>query len=349
MKRFKKLIIIVVSLLLLAVAGYFGVNAYLKSLLEKTNTEEVEEITPEEVEVVENLGHEVVNFMLVGADNLDWGHREESYVTQRSDVFKIVSLDYTDKLIKLTSLDRDVVVWIPDKNDVGAYGHFNWAYSFGKSKYALHTINYNLDLDVSKYATFSFAGFVNVIDILDGIDIELSDGEVDVINKNPERTMDVVTGINHLDGNTALYYARIRHLDSDFNRMNRQNNVIKAVITKLKDSSFTELLSIANSCLPYITTNLSVDEIQSYLFDLVTFNLSDIKMHTYPTNGYEDVCVNKNDLGGYLVRSYSNQVIDLHKFIYEDDSYKPSQRVLDNETKTYETFGQFYDNSDLLP
>ena len=177
-KKKKTIIIILASILALLITMYAAISIYVDSVINKTNTEE---INPEEIivnpsdDIQEDVitKHDVVNFMLVGADNLD-ANRESSYVEQRSDVFKIVSLDYTDKVVKLTSLDRDIVVWIPDKNETGEFGRFNWAYSFGGAKYALNCINYNLDLDVKKYVSFSFAGFVRVIDTIDGVKLRLT-------------------------------------------------------------------------------------------------------------------------------------------------------------------------------
>lgn len=352
----KKLIIIVISLLLLLGIGYLGINIYMDSLINKTSKEEEVVSQDEIIEVVEDetpKAHDVVNIMLVGADNLDWANREASWVEQRSDVLKLVSLDYTDKTIKLTSLDRDIVVWIPDRNEVGDFGRFNWAYSFGGAKFALNCINYNLDLDVSKYVSFSFAGFINVIDAIDGIDIDLTKEEVSYINNSKlsdeKMTVTVYEGTNHLYGKDALRYARIRHLDSDFVRMDRQNVVIKAVISKLKTSSFTELMEVINKCLPYITTNLTNSEIKTMLWDVLSFDLNNIQTQTFPINGTEDVAWNHSELGGYILRSYSNQVIELHKYIYGTDTYEPTQRIYDNEKKIYETYGQFYENSELIP
>ena len=343
MKKKKKIIAILVVLVALIIAIYAAVNIYVDSLISKTNTEEIEDI-----EVIEDetpTKHDVVNFMLVGADNLD-ADRYNSYTEERSDVFKIVSLDYTERTIKLTSLDRDIVVYIPDKNE---FGRFNWAYSFGGGKYALNTINYNLDLDVEKYVAFSFAGFINVIDKVGGIELNLTQEVANILNGDTNRSKYYQEGMNELDGRAALTYARIRHLDSDFKRMDRQNDVITAVINKLKTQPFTNLLDIVNECLPYITTNLETNEIKSYLTDLLSFNLNSIKKHTYPTNREKDVCINLTDLGGYLIYSYVDECIALHKFIYGTEDYKPTQRIYDNEKLTYKTFGQYYEGSELLP
>lgn len=353
----KKLLIVLIIILIICGLSYLGINLYMDSLIHKT-TSEIDPVKKEDVEetiIVDetNKAHKVVNFMLVGADNLDWGNREASYKEQRSDVFKIISLDYTDKTIKLTSLDRDVVVFIPDKNIDGEYGHFNWAYSFGGAKYAINTINYNLDLDVSKYVSFSFAGFIEVIDAIGGVDIELTQKEADAFNggerSNATMKITAVEGLNHLDGYDALAYSRQRYVDSDFNRMNRQNEVIKAVVEKLKNCSVSELFDVAYKCLPYITTNLSDNEIKSCIMDIVSFDLNNIKTNIYPKDGPNDICLNKTSLGGYIVRSYSNQVIELHKYIYGTDTYVPTEKIYENEKRTYELFGEFYEDSKLLP
>ena len=351
MKRKQKVwLIIILSILVLIGVSYLGISMYIDSMISKTIVEEVE---PEDINIVEDItpkAHEVVNFMLVGADNLDRVNgRENSYAEERSDVFKIISLDYTDKKIKIISLDRDVVVWIPDKGSNGEFGRFNWAYSFGQAKYALGAINYNLDLDIAKYITFSFAGFRDVIDIIGGVDIELTTAEANELNKSTNATMYAQEGSNHLDGLTALNYARIRKIDSDFVRMDRQNVVINAVINKFKNCSLNELLDVINKCLPYITTNLTGKEIKDYMLAIMSFDLNDLDQQTYPIGEEYDVCWNKEGIGGYLVRSYSNQVKEIHKFIYGTDDYVPSQRILDIEKKTYETYGDFYEGSELLP
>lgn len=343
----KKILIIALSIIGFIGIMYLCISIFVDNMLGKTNTDVIDE---DEIEIVEDLtpqANEVVNFMLVGTDNLDFSvGRENSYVEERSDVFKLISLDYTDKQIKITSLDRDVVVWIPDKNE---FGRFNWAYSFGGGKYAMNCINYNLDLDVSKYVSFSFKGFRDVIDAIGGIDVRLTKEEADVINGDPESGRHCVEGDNHLDGASALSYARIRSIDSDFERMNRQNYIITSVLKKFKDSSFDELFDVVNVCLPHVTTNLSNSEIKKYLFDLLSFNLTDIKEQTYPLKREDDVCANKDSMGGYILRSYSGQVISLHKFIYGTDDYEPTKRIYDLEKKTYDTYGEFYEGSGLIP
>ena len=357
MKKKKKILIIILIVITIIISAFFVVNYYVDSLLNNINEEEKIDENELEINVNDNndeeieIPHDVLNIMIIGADNLDEEDRYSSYVEERSDVLKLLSLDYTDKEIKLTSIDRDVVIYLP--GTTREYGRFNWAYSFGGSKLALQTINYNLDLDVKDYVTFSFAGFIKVIDILGGVDIEITKKEADAFNdlvdSNAIMRIHAVEGVNHLDGYDALEYVRLRRIDSDFNRMERQNKLIKAVVTKLKDSSVTDLLNIVSKCLPYINTNLTSDEIKGLLVDFVQFDLGNINTYSYPKNGSEDVCINKDSMGGYIVRDYSQQVIDLHEFIYEIDDYKPSDVVMNVEKNIYSKYGDFYEDSPMIP
>ena len=345
----KKIIIIILIIVIFILLCFLSIRLISNLFLNKINEEDIneEDISETIVEDDTKEAHEVLNIMLIGADNS--GRNYNSYNEQNSDMFKIVSLDYTDSKIKITSLNKDVVVWMPDTNE---FGHMNWPYAKGGPAYALNTINYNLDLDVSKYVTFSFAGFIDVIDELGGIDIELSEKEAQAMN-NPaygnKVSINAKKGSNHMQGNDALTYARINYLDSDFVRMDRQNKVIKAVIDKLKTSSFDDLISVINTCLPYITTNLTSSEIRQFIQDVLKFDLGNIQTKTYPINDTKDVAIAKNSISGYVLRSYSNQVIELHKFIYGTNEYEPTQKIYDNETKTYNEISEFYENGNLLP
>ena len=249
---------------------------------------------------------------------------------------KIVSLDFDNKKLKITSVERDVVVWIP--GDHQKYGHFNWAYWFGGATLAVQTLNYNLDLDITQYVTFSFNAVEKLVDLIGGVEIELTAKEVGALRGQTQNS--VRTGKNTLNGYDAMMYCRQRYIDSDFVRMDRQNNVINAIIAKLKHKNILELMDIVNDMLPYITTNLTNSEIKDYLISLLSFDLANIETYKEPSGEYDDI-MRCPGLGGYLVRSYSGMVRHLHANIYGDDEYKPSQTVLDNEKKIYKTYGEF--------
>ena len=326
----KKLIILLMIIILLIVGIFIGLNIYIDSIISRV--EEGEVINTDEAEIAKEVlerveAKDIENIALFGVDNSGGEYNEE-----RSDAMKIISLNKTDKTIAITSVERDVVVYIP--GEYQNYGHFNWAYWFGGPKLAVQTLNYNLDLDITKYVTFSFGAVEDLVDLLGGIDVELTGSEAATVG------IGSYAGTYTLNGKQALSYSRIRKLDSDFTRMERQNYVIQAVMNKLKNQDILTIMNIVNEMLPNINTNLTVNEIKDYITSLLTYDLGNIEQYKEPSGEYNDI-QNCPGLGGYIVRSYSGMVENLHKNIYKVDSYEVSKRVKDNEERIYSTYGEF--------
>ncbi len=326
----KKLIILLSIIILLIVSIFIGLNIYVDSIISRV--EEGETIHTEDAEIAQEVLEreevkDIENIALFGVDNSGAKYNEE-----RSDAMKIISLNKTDKTIAITSVERDVVVYIP--GDYQKYGHFNWAYWFGGPKLAVQTLNYNLDLDITKYVTFTFGAVEDLVDLLGGIDVELTGNEAATVG------IGSYAGTYTLNGKQALSYSRIRKLDSDFTRMERQNYVIQAVMNKLKNQDILTIMNIVNEMLPSINTNLTVNEIKDYITSLLSYDLGNIEQYKEPSGEYNDIETCPG-LGGYIVRSYSGMVENLHKNIYKVDSYEVSQRVKDNEERIYSTYGEF--------
>ena len=326
----KKLIILLSIIILLIVSIFIGLNIYVDSIISRV--EEGETIHTEDAEIAQEVLEreevkDIENIALFGVDNSGAKYNEE-----RSDAMKIISLNKTDKTIAITSVERDVVVYIP--GDYQKYGHFNWAYWFGGPKLAEHTLNYNLDLDITKYVTFTFGAVEDLVNLLGGIDVELTGNEAATVG------IGSYAGTYTLNGKQALSYSRIRKLDSDFTRMERQNYVIQAVMNKLKNQDILTIMNIVNEMLPSINTNLTVNEIKDYITSLLSYDLGNIEQYKEPSGEYNDIQTCPG-LGGYIVRSYSGMVENLHKNIYKVDSYEVSQRVKDNEERIYSTYGEF--------
>ena len=313
----KKLIILLSIIILLIVSIFIGLNIYVDSIISRV--EEGETIHTEDAEIAQEVLEreevkDIENIALFGVDNSGAKYNEE-----RSDAMKIISLNKTDKTIAITSVERDVVVYIP--GDYQKYGHFNWAYWFGGPKLAVQTLNYNLDLDITKYVTFTFGAVEDLVDLLGGIDVELTGNEAATVG------IGSYAGTYTLNGKQALSYSRIRKLDSDFTRMERQNYVIQAVMNKLKNQDILTIMNIVN-------------EIKDYITSLLSYDLGNIEQYKEPSGEYDDIQTCPG-LGGYIVRSYSGMVENLHKNIYKVDSYEVSQRVKDNEERIYSTYGEF--------
>ena len=337
MKKLVKIFIIIALILV----GLFGATSlYIDRLLKNIETTTV--ISSDEAYIADEFTSQtrlspVVNIALFGADH-DGAADDNTTAEDRSDAIKVVSLNYATRKIKITSLERDLVVWLPG---IEGYDHLNHDYWRGGGNLAIQTINYNFDLDITHYVTFSYDALEKMVDAVDGVDIELTAAEANFLNADNTTTTKhtVYEGKNHLDGYDAMQYCRIRSIDSDYGRMERQNNVIKAVIKKCKSPLyFIKLGDICDAVLPYVTTNMTTSEIKKYLMSAIYMDISHIETYQIPSGGYQDTA--SSYIGGYLLRSYTDMLYELHRNIYgENTNYSMSETTIENEKRTYATFG----------
>ncbi|MEA5017704.1 MAG: LCP family protein [Erysipelotrichaceae bacterium] len=326
MKKYRKLKVVFIILAIIASTA-LALNTYLNSILDQVDRQPIIDVDDANIadEIIEkNKEVNIINIALFGADN-DGNKSAEL----RSDAIKIISIDMTNKTIKMSSLERDLVVWIPKSTP--AYGHLNWAYWFGKGELAVKTINYNFDMDITKYAAVSFDSVIKIVDLVGGVEIKLTRSEMNVLK------LTGAVGVHKLDGKLALAYSRIRKIDDDYHRMQRQQKVIDAVIAKVADLPYDKLLGFITNAMQYITTNITNAEIKDLAFKLINFDL-DIETYQVPVGGYKDTCTCPR-LGGYLVTDFVAMSQGLHDFIYGEGFYKPSKNLIDNATAIYEKYG----------
>lgn len=325
MKKLKKLLFRIFIILL---AFVVALSIYLDTILnkmdrEKTNKNELN-IT-EQFKKTHNNRH-VKNIALFGVDND--GNDTTSLDEARSDAIKIISLDYDERKIKISSIERDLVVYIPGEHQ--DYGHLNWAYAFGGAKLALQTLNYNFDLDLENYVTISFGSLEYLVDRIGGVDIYLTNAEIN--QTSAPLNINGPEGVYTLNGAQALSYSRIRKIDSDFARMDRQNAVITAAIAKMKTMNPADIINIISDMMPYINTNLSNNQIKTLLAEIIIFDTNNIETYKEPAGELFDL-YDAAGIGGNYVSSYVDMVKDLHKNIYDIDDYDPSQTIKDTETE----------------
>lgn len=218
-----------------------------------------EDIDWGEAEVIETSSN-VVNIMLIGQDARPGQGRS------RSDSMILVTINKSAKTITLTSFLRDMYVKIPGYAD----NKMNAAYAFGGMKLLNDTLEQNFGVKVDGNVEVDFSNFAKVIDLLGGVDMELRYDEAAYINQGTGRK-DLGSGMQHLDGEQALFYSRIRHLDkdADFSRTNRQRKVINALIEKFRNTDVLTLMGLLKDLLPMITTDMKNSEIVDYATDLL--------------------------------------------------------------------------------
>lgn len=311
MKRF-----LLVLSFLAAIAAGIGVARVqyeLDSALNKIDRESAINLS----EVVENeknltADDKIVNILLIGADK-----RESWSEAGRSDTVMIATLDMKHKQLKLTSLMRDMWVEIPEH---GTH-KFNAAYSYGGVSLLYRTIAANFGLKLDGYAVVDFKAFQEVIDAMGGVEIELSQAEYDYLVKAYKRHPEVKDGLqpgkNTMSGAQALAYSRIRQVGrSDFRRTERQRTVIQSMFTDVKGMSMGEIKDLANKMLPNIVTDLSNEQIYSYMFSVLMMGTTKIHQFRIPTDeAHTPEQIGKEKV---LVIDLDANVAALNQFIFEE-------------------------------
>lgn len=285
-------------LLVLFVAASWVSNHFLNKINHEEETpavvpaaEAVDEITEadaqSEAPVVESSDVEwaevelqkegLINILLVGQDS-------RVGVRERSDSMILCSINPESGEISLISFMRDLYVQMPEGYQDN---RMNAAYAFGGFPYLYEVLEKNFGITCDGGFEVNFDGFTSVVDIMGGVDVELTSAEANYMGNG------LSAGMNHLDGELALKYSRIRYLDSDFYRTGRQRNVLLALFDKIKGSDMATLLDLANTLLPLMTTDMTNTQMVSLIMKLAPV-LTDAKINSYriPTNdGYYNATI----------------------------------------------------------
>lgn len=199
----------------------------------------------------------VTNILLLGVET-----ENKNNYSGRADTMLIVSIDKSQKSIKLISLLRDTYVTVPNHTD--RY-KLNAAYTMGGFNLLRDTIEANFRLHIDQFIAVNFNAFAKLVDALDGIDVTMTAKEAKACKLNP------AAGTYHLNGEKALFFSRIRKIDDDFGRTTRQRIVIQAIMTKAKTMNKAELLSFMNSALEVVYTNMKRTDFLSYVLSAGTY------------------------------------------------------------------------------
>ena len=227
-----------------------------------------EDVTlPEEpVEVIEKKD-EVVNILLIGQD------RRPGQGRQRSDAMILCTINKDQKTLTMTSFLRDTYVMLPEYNGQKYGGNrLNVPYAVGGMEMLDQCLLDNFGVVVDHNIEVDFSGFEKIVNALGGVDIELTATEAAWIGG-------VGSGMNRLNGEKALEYSRIRKLDSDFGRANRQRKVLMAMMERARNLSLNELRELTDTIFPMLTTDMSNGDIIKYVMDFFPL-LMDLQITT---------------------------------------------------------------------
>lgn len=222
---------------------------------------------------------DIVNLLLIGTDGALGGPGDPG----RADCIMLCSLNKKTGDVKLISFERGIAVEfdVYPKSDILTH-----TYAWGGSELVQEMIEKYFLLDILGYVHVNYDSFITGIDAIGGVDIELTEKEVAGLNgdtyTNAVTNVKVNEGLNHLDGYDALQYCRLRFIDSDWHRIERQRNTVQAAMNQARTLSFKELNSVADLMLPLVETNLSKSDIMSLLFYAPKFIGADAGQMTVP-------------------------------------------------------------------
>ncbi len=211
----------------------------------------------------------VTSVLLLGTDGRSLEDRG------RSDTMMLMSINSRKNEITLTSFMRDCYVNIPNYG----WDKLNAAYAYGGADLLMDTIESNFNVKIDDYIAVNFLSFAAIVDAVGGIDVDVTDAEAGEINTIMQAEVNAITGHDpmddllsgggklHLDGRQALSYARIRYIgDADFERTQRQREVLSKIITKAKTFKPSYISGIMSDVVPKVTTNM--DTLKLYLLSL---------------------------------------------------------------------------------
>lgn len=250
----------------------------------------------------------------------------------QSDVIMVVNLNRETGEIRLVSVFRDTYLNVNDKN---TYNKINAAYAEGGPVQAVKALNKNLDLNITHYVSFNWKAVATAINILGGVDIDISKSEFYYINAFITETVQGTgigshqlksAGMNHLDGVQAVAYGRLRLMDSDYARTERQRIVIQKAFEKAKKADLATLNSLVGNMAAMCATNIDTSEILGMAANITKYHLGE-SMGFPAARSEQKMKIGKNNLSCVIPQTLVSNVASLHSFLYGEENYTPSSTV----------------------
>ena len=269
-----------------------------------------------------------LNILLLGSDERALSE------SARTDTMIICSINQSTWEVKLTSIMRDTAVKYDDLGEHNGTYRINAANYFGGPEFAMKTVNECFGMNIQYYAMVNFFGFQKIAEALGGIDVDISEAEMNEINNKlyeqykiakkigeaaPTVENDLMTTYGpgtHLNGHQTLAYARVRSIDSDFSRAERQRKVLSQLAEKLKEKSLPELMAMGASMISQVSTNMSFDTIMNITVKVLESELKSIDTFRVPVNDSYTLEVRNEEAMFYDVDWNTNQR-ELYTFIYD--------------------------------
>ena len=305
----KKVVLSLVMVLVILIGTVLGFYKHIKN---KIYVKKEPSISNNDSEFKEVEG--ITNVLLIGVDARDLDE------PCRSDSMIIATLDNNNKKVKLTSLFRDTLVDIPGHGEA----KLNSAYMLGGPELLMKTVKETYNVSIDKYIIINFWGFETIVDYIGGIEVDVKDYQLEELNKYIGESTGgndcpvEKAGIQTLNGKQALSYARIRYnVGDEYERTDRQREVIFKVIEKLQNTKPSKYLGIMNTMLEYIKTNIDPLEALNMAYTIYKFPSLDVEQLQIPLVALSETR-NYKELGSVFLMDRLQNASVLYNFIYEN-------------------------------
>ena len=292
-------------------------------------------VSPDKLNINPNLPDEWQNILLLGTDS------RVSYEPSRTDTMMICSINKRTGQVKLTSIMRDTAVELEIEGKTREV-KINTAYFYGGrygAELAMATVNKYFDLNIDTYVVVNFSGFAKIAQALGGVDMNVTTAELEYLNHNvaeqyyllytsgemgyeEAQSAYYATKLEsggektHLDGMQTLGYARIRKIDSEYARTERQRNVLNALLTKMHGADAATIIGLANANYQYVYTNMTLSDIMVLANSVLgSREFTGLTPFRVPVQGSYKEETRNNVFMFYDVNMEQN-VRELHNFIY---------------------------------
>lgn len=326
-RKLKIIVFVIEILILLLVLAALYVSIKMSKMntgvdiWDKDGDRQVNELTEKTKEHLEKY----TTIALFGLDNRSKGQLSRG----NSDVIILASINEDTKEVKMVSVYRDTYL---DITDGRGFNKANAAYAYGGPKQAINMLNTNLDLDIKDYVTVDFNAVAETIDLLGGVEVEITKAEAHYMEGYIEEVARISgkkanylpgAGTYLLDGVQATAYARVRQTTGwDYKRTERQRLIIEKMVEKALHSDLATINSIIDEVFPDIETSLSQTDILMLAKDAFSYSLGENKGFPFEKQG--------TNIGKYdcvVPLDLESNVAELHEFLYENQDYEVSSRV----------------------
>lgn len=285
-------------------------------------------------ETTDEVLESYTNIAIFGLDNRSNGY----YSSGNSDVIMVASINNQTKEVKLVSVYRDTLLDIGDDK----YRKANAAFAYGGAEQAINMLNTNLDLDITDYVAVDFRAVAEAVDILGGVEIELTSEEARLMNGQSKyqdyigeimevtgkRSSYVSAGYQTLDGVQATAYARIRYTaGDDFKRTERQRLVITKMVEKALDSDLGTINELVDTVFPLVETSMTQTDILLLAKDVFSYSMGETTGFPFD-KGTMDISSKVGDC--VVPLDLESNVEQLHEFFFGETDYEASANVKAN-------------------